>query len=324
MPFAFPLVAIDVLLVVLWTIACVLAIVLIMNKLASVIAGIPGVGGWAANGVKSMAQAITNACGHLMSGIEGMVGAGLHLFADYLHGMLSQFVAHAALIAHLAELVGKQIYSVTGLRALVHRLEKVWHGIEAGVRTLTREWHGIERRVKAIERSIAKGIGHDLRITVKALDRELHTVVEPEIRAIERADATAAAAIDNLYEWAKGKASLLGIGTFAYAISVALGIEAWNLLRCSVFKNFWNSRGCGLWSGLEDLLGLFVDTILLTNICELIPLMEAAISDVADPIVITLTDVGAGLCSGGIGAPPTLQVPALSLPAAPGVTLNLP
>lgn len=321
---ALPWVGIDILLVVLWTIAAALAIALIMDKLAAVLDGVPGIGGWLASHVRGMAQAITNGCGQLMHGIEGLVGSGLHLLARYFDTLFSQFVAHASVVAHLAQIVGNQIYSVSGLRSLVHGLTRSFHGIEHGIRTLVRAWHGIEHRVRRLEHELARGIGHDLRITVKALERELHTAETKTLPAIESDVRTVAGDVTALGEYVR--ANFLSSAKTAIAAAVAVGLAALGLggLRCSTLTNSLANRGCGLWKDLEGLLGLFADTLLLTNVCELIPLLEAGISEVADPLVVALTDVGAGLCSGGIGPAPALPVPALSLPSSPGFTLNLP
>lgn len=292
--------------------------------LISILESIPAIGGKLAAPFKAAEQAVANSLGRAEASIDHTIGAAWHLLARYMDWLWREIRGHAVLLADITAGIVPLANAYHALRNLAHGLERRWHGIEAGVKTLTKQWHGIERRVHALERELAKGIGHDLRIHIKALDKELAHVENDVIPAIRAEERTAAAAIDNLYEWAKGKASLLGIGTFATAVATALGLEAWNLLRCSVFRNMWGRRGCGLWSDLESLLGLFVDTLLLTNICTILPWLETAVSDVADPIVVALTDVGAGLCSGGIGPAPTLHVPALSLPANPGITLNLP
>lgn len=81
---------------------------------------------------------------------------------------------------------------------------------------------------------------------------------------------------------------------------------------------------CGTSSGAwENLLGLFADIIILTDICHVLPLLEEGLSAVATPLVEGLTDVGAGLCSAGYAGPAALSVPTLHTPAAPGFTLAL-
>lgn len=324
MPIVVPLVALDVLVLVLWTIAAALAIALIMREIGNILRGIPIVGGYLAGAVGAIANAVSTAVGILERGIDKLIGAAWHLLARYMDMLWHQIEAQSSVLAQFGHIIGNQIYSVTGLRSLVHRLEKVWHGIEHGIRTLTREWHGIERRVKAIERTLARGIGNDVRAHVKALEQELTGIekrVIPDLRAGIR---TAEGEVTQLEQFIKAIPGTRYFDWAAGIVTAALGLEIWNLFRCPSLLSSARNRGCGLWNGLEDLLGLFIDALLLTNICELLPIFETLVSDVADPLVVGLTDVGAGLCSGGIGAAPALAVPALSLPANPGVTLNLP
>lgn len=309
----------------LFAAALTLVAVAIIKGLFRPLTGLPlGIGSVIGGLLDTATQALTNFVGLAVQGAEKIVGLSFHEMARLVDWIGSEIVKHAVVLEQLATLVGRQLYSVTGLRALVNDLTRTWHGIEQGVRTLTKEYHGIEGRLRTLERDLAKGIGHDLRVSIRALDKELAHVENSTIPAIREAEQSAAASIDNLYAWARGKAALIGVGTFAYAISVAIGVNAWKMIRCAGFGNFWNTRKCGLWSDLEGLLALFADTFLLTNICDLLPFLETAVSDVADPLVVGLTDIGAGLCSGGIGPAPILAVPALSLPANPGVTLNLP
>lgn len=294
------------------------------NPIIAAVGKIPLLGDALAGALHSVEQSISNALGHVENGIDGLMGASWHRTAQLMSWLWREIKGHVNLLLQIASFIPILATVVAALRALVHHSVHVNTGTAARVKTLERELHGIEHKVKTIERDLSKGIGHDLRKHVKALDKELHYVEDTTIPAIQADVTTADSAISNLYEWAKGKASLLGVGTFAYAVGVALSALGLGAIRCPSLGNMFRSRGCGLWNGLEDLLGLFIDAFLLTNVCELLPLLETAVSDVADPVVVALTDIGAGLCSGGIGAPPTLQVPALSLPATPGVTLNLP
>lgn len=324
MPLVAPLVALDVLVLVLWTIAAALAIALIMRKIGDVFRAVPVVGGYIAGAVDSVAQTISWAAGKLESGVDKAIGAAWHLCARYLDHLWSHLVASSGVLVHLAQLVSRLIHSLAHIRALIHHATGAIAHVVPRVKTLEREWHGIEHRVKTLERQIARGIGHDLRIHVKALERELGRVEHRVIPSIRSIADTAESEVTALRKWVEDHTLEAGTAAFAGAVVWALGRLGLGGLRCNSLLNSMNKRGCGLWNGIEDLLGLFVDTLLLTNVCTLVPVLESAVSTVADPLVIALTDVGAGLCSGGIGPAPALQVPALSLPASPGFTLDLP
>jgi hypothetical protein len=323
-PLVAPLVALDVFVIVLWCIAAALAIALIVKYIADVFRVVPVVGGAIAGALDAVGQAITSAAGKLVSKSEQLLGSGLHAFARYLDTFWHQWVSVHSILLQLAEHIGQLIYSHSGLRALVQRLEKVWHGVEHGVKDLTRKWHGIDRRVHKIERELANGIGNDVRSQVKALEREVTGIEQGVIPDLRAGIKTAEGEVTALERFIKALPGTRYLDWAAGIVAAALGAGFFNAFRCSAFSKILG-RGCnGIWGGLEDLLGLFIDLLLITNICELLPPLEALVSEVADPIVVGLTDVGAGLCSGGIGAAPALKVPALSLPANPGLTLNLP
>jgi hypothetical protein len=323
-PLVLPLVALDVLALVLWTVAVALAIALIIRKIGAVFAPVPVVGGYISGALGDVATAIANAAGSLESGIDSLMGAAWHALASYMDRLWHHIEAEAALSAQQAELLGGFLYRHLGIQAAVRSLEQDYRGIEHGVKDLTREWHGLEAEVRKLAHDLTHGIGDDVLPRLKQLDREvtkIDDVVLPKIRAEV---AGAEADIAGLRKWIADNFPAIGTAALTTAIAWALSQLGLGGLRCSSLTNMLGKRGCGLWKDLEGLLGLFADTVLLTNVCDLLPVLETAVSDVATPIVVTLTDVGAGLCSGGIGAPPALTVPALSLPATVSDALNLP
>jgi hypothetical protein len=296
----------------------------LFGNLISALQSIPAIGSTLAAPFQYIERAIIGACESIESGCDSLMGAAWHATARLLDWSWREIRSHAGAIAALATPIGLLIAGYHALRALIHHLAGIGHVASAAVKTLEREYHGIEHRVRAIEREIARGIGHDLRIQVKALEQEvtgLEQKVIPDIRAI--AD-TAEADVTALQQWVSKNAVLVGTSILTGAVAWALGQLGLGGLRCNGLLNSLKNRGCGLWNGLEDILGLLVDTAVLLNVCDLIGPLEAVVSDVAAPVVVTLTDIGAGLCAGGIGAPPALPVPNLHLPANPGIVLDLP
>lgn len=287
---ALPLVALDVLVIALWTIAAALAIALIMDKLAAVLDAVPGIGGWLASHVRSMAQAITNACGHLLSGIDHLIGAAWSHLSHYLNTMFSQFVAHSAVIAHLAQIVAGSLYRVSGLKGLVHQLSKAVHVVLHRFTEIGREIYRLRHRVHKLEREIAQGIGDDVLPRIKTLEREYAHIENGVIPALRDAVGTADAAIDNLYEWAKGKAQLLGVGSFAMAVATALGVLGLDWIKCKEGKNLYNQRGCAMWSDLGQLLGIAFIAAEVANLDELIHVAQTVTEDVVKGVE-TLLDV---------------------------------
>lgn len=280
MPLVAPLVALDVLVLVLWTIAVALAIALLMDKLAAILHAVPIAGGYLSDKVRDMAQAITNAAGSLEKGIDHLIGAAWHQLARYTDKLWGELVAHSAVLVQLAQTVAHLIHSVHGLRALVRALEHAGHGVTAAVKTLEREYHGIEHRVRTIEREIARGIGHDLRIHIKALEKW-----EEAAKAQLAADAkaitqTLPGEISSLRDWLGAKT---GVNFKDWAAGLVLaGLAALGLSglasKCNPLRR--TNDPCAWWNGLDSLLGLATATLLALEFETLIKEMQAIEHDV--------------------------------------------
>lgn len=297
MPIVVPLLALDVITVALWCIALALAIALVMDKLSSILNGVPWVGGKLSGAVHSMAQAITNAAGTLESGIDSAVGAAWHALSRYIDKLFNQFVAHSALILHLAELVGSGIYSVSGLRAFVRSISYVAHAALHLADRLQREFKGIEAGVKQIERELAQGIGNDVRISVKALEKEfagLEKRVIPDLRAGIK---TAEGEVTQLENFIKAIPGTRYLDWAAGIVAAALGTGFLNLFRCPTFLGKTLGRGCGLWNDLEDLLGLFADAILFADLCLLPTWINEIFGPIEGLVVGLISDAANSLCA---------------------------
>jgi hypothetical protein len=228
----------------------------LLGPIVSVLESIPIIGGKLAAPLKATGQAVANACGALISKCEALVGSSFHVLARLMDWLWKQTVGEAAALLHVAKLVGNGIYSVSGLRAAVHRLERVWHGIEHGVKSLERRWHGIEHRVHRLEHELAAGIGNDVRVEVGKLDRELHRLRTRVIPKIESEAQAAEADVAALGKYVRDH--YLANTEAELEAAVAIGLAALGLggLRCN--SNPWknNKSACGLWGDLSDLLGL--------------------------------------------------------------------
>lgn len=217
---------------------------------------IPLIGGKLAGPFKTVEQAVTNACGEIVSKCEAMVGASFHVLANVMDWLWKQTVAQAAASLHIAQLLATTVYSLSGLKAIVHRLEQTWHGIEHGVKTLTKQYHGIEHRVSKLERELSRGIGHDVRSSLDTLERDVNKLTAKTIPAISGEAAKAEADVTALGQYVKDH--YLSNATADLEAAVALGLTALGLggLRCNSnpFKD--NPNACGMWTDFADLLGL--------------------------------------------------------------------
>ena len=297
MPLVIPLVALDILVLALWTIAVALAIALIMDKLGSILNGVPVVGGYLAGVVQSMARAISNAAGTLEGGIDHLIGGAWHALSRYIDKLFGQMVAHSAIVAHFAQVIGSGVYSVSGLRSLVRSVSHVAHAAYAGIRTLEREWHGIEHRVRVIERDLARGIGNDVRSGVRGLERQLHGIergVIPDLRAgIQAAEGE----VTQLERFLKALPGTRYLDWAAGIVAAALGVGLLDFFRCPTFLSKTLGRGCGFWNTLEDLLGLFADAILFADLCQLTAWINEIFGPIEGFIVGLISDAANAACA---------------------------
>jgi hypothetical protein len=113
---------------------------------------------------------------------------------------------------------------------------------------------------------------------------------------------------------------LLGATAMAAAMANVLGLRNPNCLRKGPLGKVSRAL-CGLSANaLNDVLGLLVDVLVISEICEVIPLMEQGFNVIAEPLAGLIGEAGAALCGGDFDAPPELAIRALSLPALVGVT----
>jgi hypothetical protein len=113
---------------------------------------------------------------------------------------------------------------------------------------------------------------------------------------------------------------LLGATAMAAAMANVLGLRNPNCLRKGPLGKVSRAL-CGLSANaLNDVLGLLVDVLVISEICEVIPLMEQGFNVIAEPLAGLIGEAGAALCGGDFDAPPELAIQALSLPTLVGVT----
>ena len=254
---------------------------LLVLALINFLSSAPYIGGWIASKAVGLEQAISHALGQAFSGIDSFIGGCIHAAARVLDHLWNGYVATAHALLHTAEALARMSGAVGAVRAIAHRVTQLAHGIDRLQKELTRQFHGIEHRVKTLERDLARGIGHDLRIHIKALEKDLTKVENKVIPAIRSDVATAEGEITNLYDWAKGKASLLGVGTFTTAVTAVLAAVGLDWLACRSRNNVNGKSGCALWDDIGNLLGLAIVTGLALDL----PALIAEAQDVTPGIV---------------------------------------
>lgn len=248
---------------------------------------VPVVGATIADGLRATESAVSSALGSAEGRIDQAIGASFHALAELTNWLWRELKAHATLLAAICAPIGVIISAIHAIRALVHQLHRGAHAVRSSVARLEKEYHGIEHRVKTLERDITKGIGHDLRIQVRGLEKELthvENVVIPNVRGIAQ---TAENDVSALRKWVTDNVPLIGTATFVGAIAAALSALGLGWLRCNSnpFNN--NKNACGLWGELADLLAIAAIPLELASLYELIGIAQ----NVTEEIVTVAEDV---------------------------------
>jgi hypothetical protein len=303
--------------------AIVLLVKALVDGLFKPLFSLPVVGGTIESLLSPLYQSITNALGTAAGGLEALIGASWHQLARQMDWLWREIRAHAVLILSIATPLGLILNAVHGIKALVHRLTVTNTHSGARLKALDRRLERLQHRERVLEHDLAKGIGEDVLPRIKSLDREINKIRTKDIPAIRAADAQASDAISNLYEWAKGKAALVGVGTFAFAVAAVLDTLGLGGIKCPSFGNLFNKRGCGLWNELEDVLGLLVDALVLVDLCNVIPTIEGLLGEFEGPLVTLVSDAANAVCAQPPSGWTMLSSPPLSLPSAGEITATL-
>lgn len=322
MPIVVPLLALDVIVVALWCIALALTITLIMNKLSAILNGVPWVGGKLSDAVQSMSRAITNAAGTLMGGIDAAIGAAWHALARYIDKWLNEFVAHSAVLLHLARLIGGHIYTVSGLRSTVRGIAYVSHAALVLADKLAREYKGIEHRVKVIERELGHGIGNDVRTRVNELEHGLGRIERKVIPGLRHGIAAAEGELTDLERWL-GITFPARFADWASALVLtAISALGYGFLRCSAWRGLGSRLTCGIGQLLLDLLEGAIAVMVVEDICAITklaigvlesPEVSDFLTSVEDGMQDLFTCQGADVApalAGPYYSPPPVQPPA--------------
>lgn len=290
--------------------------------LISLLESIPAVGGYLANTLRSAEQSVANALGGVEHAIDAAMGASWHLLARFMGEIWHVLVESATGYALLAKYVANLVYAHSGLKSLVQGNVKAQHVSARRVRVLEREYNGIEAKVRTLEREY-HGIDQPrVNARLGKLEAEAANIENVQLPAAEAAQRQAESAINNLYDWAKGKASLLGVGTFSVAVAAALDVLGLGGLRCPSFLRSLSNRGCGLWNGLEDVLGLLFDVAIIASICDVLPWLSTGVDEIGLGLVETIHAAGLSACSGSYPPPPPMPYVDLVLPAVYGTALT--
>ncbi len=261
-------------------------------------------------------SAITEALGAAEVKLDSTVGASFHK------------------LARIADKLGRELWNksqlIFGLAALIVTLldfanaQKLWNSLVGKQQaTLAPRIARVERHAHAETKAVAATATHAAHVA-HATAATGTLVWEPDIAKLRHRTRAIEDSLGRAWHWIRAHPLVLAESAAVAVVTAALGRLGLRWLRCSKWSKL-GPRVCGLPTSLfEDLLGLVADFFFLTNVCEVIPWLEAAFSTVAAPLVEALTYAGAGLCDPGASAPELLPAPTLHLPARPSLNLYTP
>lgn len=256
---------------VLVALACLYLVFYIIAGLFQLLNAIPGFRAIFGGVEDAITHAINAAIGAAVRTAQKVVGVSWHWAARYSERVWHSIETGQSFNASAAKVSAVQTAGINRLGTRQHSLARAAPTTAARVKTLEREYNGIEHQIRDLQREVGKGIGNDIRLHIKALEREAANIQTQINDVVVPHENTLTGEIGNILDWAGGKASLLGIGSFAFAIASALGLNSLGGFLCNEFRNILG-RGCSnLWGGLESLLSLFIDVLVLTDLCKIIP-----------------------------------------------------
>lgn len=265
-------------------------------------------------GTHAVEQAVSSALGSAVASFDAQVGS-------FWHGLKTIVDEVAQEVFGVAALLGYLTWYLT-IRYPLHVLEAGLKDFGKVGQVATRIAIGAEKialRAERIAKSTAEGVYPRLR----TVEHEIDNVLQPEITTARELAQSATDAATSAWDYLKTHPWTVVTDAFVGAVAVALTSLGLGGLRCPSFLNSLANRGCGLFNGLESLLGWLVDLLVITDLCDVPGLMETAVSDIATPAVALLTEGIADLpCVSG-NEPPVLTVPQLYLPSAAQIAFSV-
>ena len=243
--------------------------------LISFLESIPAIGKYLASPFHTVEQAVANALGTAENAIDAAIGASWHLLARYTEWLWMEIRGHAVLALEIVSGIYPLVAAYHWVKSVIDHLLSRDTVTKAQVKALEKEYQGIDKQIRELEKEY-HGIDQlHVRHRLGRIETELGTIESQTIPAIQQSEQDAASAINNLYDWAKGKAALLGVGTFATAVTAVLSAVGLDWIACRGRNDVNGKSGCALWNDLESLLGAALVTGLALDLPALIAEAQA-------------------------------------------------
>lgn len=277
-------------------------------------------GEWIAAQVVKLASYVTHELGQHFAQVEHAAAAWISSLANYV-----DVVGKATLLLPFE-------FSRFAYWLVRHEIPRLIHAVPGRI---TKEVHTIEKRLPGITKTIVRLpklsraqaralIGAAVATYIAPYLMPLHwlrshfhamTAVLPHVLPIP-IGRTITAIRRRLRRLER---AVPGTSVFAAAVAVALAKLGIGWIRCNNVKRVGREL-CGLNPRtLSDLLGMFADLLILTNICKAFSVLESALGFVQPQITAFIGGVDAWACYKDTEHPPRIAVPPLDLPAGNSV-----
>lgn len=311
------------------------ALVSIVRKVAG---RLPLIGRLFAAGADYVERKIVDSLSDAINGTEGVIGAFWHaagnLLASIGHELYGLAVALDRFGAYIHGVVRPWVIRTTvgglthGLKWLRHELTSTTTQVYRITKVVTHpERTAIGAAVRTITRPLAGELAHLERWTrarIAGAEAAIEGVLQPEIDWLRSRTGSLERFYERLWKQVRKLDRLTAASVFAGAVAIALARLGFGWLACRNWKRVGRSVCRMPTHLLDDALSLLTDFVVLSSICQVIPLLETGFADVASPLIDALTVAGSALRCGGGLENETLAVPALHLPPVAGLTLHLP
>lgn len=250
----------------------------LFGGIESLVGNVPFVGGAVSSATHSAEQAISNALGTAEGYFDKHIAAQFHRLARLADHFWHELVMLATATVAIAKMLSGYA-ALTDILRLERQLRRMVHAAEAQASTAIR--HALSH-AEAFTRTIAHGVYPRLR----ALEHEVSRTIPREIKATRELAKEAERDAARAWKLVRTKPWEIGATAFAGAVAIALDALGATGIRCAGFRNLFNKRGCGLWSDLDELLGLALLTVGAVSFEELVRaaqgLTEEGVQDFKD------------------------------------------
>jgi hypothetical protein len=220
----------------------------VLGALAGIFSFLPFFSGVTVGAIRSFEQWLVNGLGHGISKIEGSIGHQWHNLARVAHYWWNVTVRMAHATWEIAHALGR--FALTfDVHHLLRDLRKLVH---IGRATATTALH----RVIRLEHTVTRTVAHGVYPRLRSLEHKVERTLPREIRSARALAREAEDGVARLWAWTRSIGDNPAIVAAVATAIAALGLVGIDLLRCAESGNVASKRGCSVWTGLDDLLGL--------------------------------------------------------------------